>query len=93
MSEANIARLVDKLSQMRGAALKMGQFMSIQDAHALPEQLELVLRKVQNMAHYMPGWQMEVNITFKHTTLSYIMILGCDGEGARPGLANPLCII
>lgn len=30
MSEQNVARLVDKLSTMRGAALKLGQFMSIQ---------------------------------------------------------------
>lgn len=30
MSEANVRRLVDKLSRMRGAALKLGQFMSIQ---------------------------------------------------------------
>ncbi|KAG8960656.1 hypothetical protein FRC03_006288 [Tulasnella sp. 419] len=59
MSEANVARLVDKLSQMRGAALKLGQFMSIQDAHTLPDQIEKILRQVQNMAHYMPNWQME----------------------------------
>lgn len=30
MTEANLNRLVSKLSKMRGAALKMGQFMSIQ---------------------------------------------------------------
>ncbi|KAF8122955.1 hypothetical protein EV363DRAFT_1404361 [Boletus edulis] len=30
LTEANINRLVSKLSQMRGAALKLGQFMSIQ---------------------------------------------------------------
>jgi aarF domain-containing kinase len=30
LTEANIKRLVSKLSQMRGAALKLGQFMSIQ---------------------------------------------------------------
>lgn len=30
MSEANVRRLVDKLSRMRGAALKVGQFISIQ---------------------------------------------------------------
>ncbi len=30
LSEANVRRLVDKLSKMRGAALKLGQFMSIQ---------------------------------------------------------------
>lgn len=85
MSEANISRLVDKLSRMRGAALKIGQFMSIQgafpllvfcrlygfadpvwgrvDAHVLPEQIEKVLRQVQNSAHYMPNWQMEVPIS------------------------------
>ncbi|KAG8908225.1 hypothetical protein FRB99_008290 [Tulasnella sp. 403] len=61
MSEANVTRLVNKLSQMRGAALKLGQFMSIQDAHVLPEQIEQILRRVQNAAHYMPQWQMEVD--------------------------------
>jgi len=30
LSEANIERLVNKLSKMRGAALKLGQFLSIQ---------------------------------------------------------------
>ncbi|KAG8984223.1 hypothetical protein FRB90_005473, partial [Tulasnella sp. 427] len=59
MSEANVNRLVNKLSQMRGAALKLGQFMSIQDAHVLPDQIEAILRRVQNAAHYMPTWQME----------------------------------
>ncbi|KAH7337496.1 ABC1 family-domain-containing protein [Rhizoctonia solani] len=59
MSEANVSRLVDKLSRMRGAALKLGQFLSIQDAHVLPEQIERVLRQVQNNAHYMPNSQLE----------------------------------
>ncbi len=76
MSEANVSRLVDKLSRMRGAALKLGQFMSIQgtdsfwltyrysraiDSHVLPPQVEQIFRRVQNSAHYMPGWQMEVS--------------------------------
>jgi aarF domain-containing kinase len=30
MSDANIRRLVSTLGRMRGAALKLGQFMSIQ---------------------------------------------------------------
>jgi aarF domain-containing kinase len=30
MTESNVKRLVSKLTQMRGAALKIGQFMSIQ---------------------------------------------------------------
>ncbi|GAA6062932.1 hypothetical protein JCM10212_005945 [Sporobolomyces blumeae] len=59
LSEANIERLVDKLSKMRGAALKLGQFLSIQDTKLLPPQLEAVLHRVQNSAHYMPEWQTE----------------------------------
>ncbi|KAH8078324.1 ABC1 family-domain-containing protein [Filobasidium floriforme] len=59
MSEANVRRLVGKLSQMRGAALKLGQFMSIQDTNMLPEQLERVLQQVQANADYMPDWQLE----------------------------------
>lgn len=35
MTEANITRLVSKLSQMRGAALKLGQFLSIQGEYPL----------------------------------------------------------
>lgn len=37
MTEANIKRLVAKLVQMRGAALKLGQFMSIQGIEFLLE--------------------------------------------------------
>lgn len=79
MTEANIKRLVSKLSQMRGAALKLGQFMSIQgqstltddifrqltrlqqDTHVLPPEVDKIFRRVQDSAHYMPDWQMEVS--------------------------------
>ena len=59
MSEQNVARLVDKLSTMRGAALKLGQFLSIQETKLLPPQIENVLHRVQNSANYMPAWQMD----------------------------------
>ncbi|OCH84962.1 ABC1-domain-containing protein [Obba rivulosa] len=59
LTEGNIKRLVSKLTQMRGAALKLGQFMSIQDSHVLPLEIEDIFRRVQDSAHYMPDWQME----------------------------------
>ena len=79
MTEANIKRLVSKLTEMRGAALKLGQFMSIQgqsrttvhrdlllmsitDTHILPPDLDRIFRRVQDSAHYMPDWQMEVRL-------------------------------
>ena len=34
MTEANLTRLVSKLTRMRGAALKVGQFLSIQGSCA-----------------------------------------------------------
>ncbi|GAA5911873.1 protein kinase COQ8 [Sporobolomyces salmoneus] len=63
LSEANVERLVSKLSKMRGAALKLGQFMSIQDTKLLSPQLEQVLHRVQNSANYMPEWQTERVLT------------------------------
>ena len=36
LTEGNVKRLVSKLTQMRGAALKMGQFMSIQGLNLAP---------------------------------------------------------
>ncbi|KAK4152946.1 nuclear protein Es2-domain-containing protein [Chaetomidium leptoderma] len=57
LSPANMERLVAKLSRMRGAALKVGQLMSFQDAKMLPAPIQEVLQRVQDRADYMPGWQ------------------------------------
>lgn len=51
-------RLVSKLTKMRGAALKLGQMLSIQDNKMLPPELEEVLLRVQNSANFMPEKQM-----------------------------------
>ncbi|KAI9281942.1 ABC1 family-domain-containing protein [Sporodiniella umbellata] len=65
LSESNVNRLVEKLSRMRGAALKMGQMLSIQGIQAagkssgMPPQLEQVLLRVHDSANYMPQKQME----------------------------------
>ena len=57
LSAGNMERLVAKLSRMRGAALKMGQMMSFQDAKMLPAPIQEVLQRVQDRADYMPAWQ------------------------------------
>ncbi|KAG1791065.1 ABC1-domain-containing protein [Suillus plorans] len=59
LTEANITHLVSKLSQMRGTALKLGQFMSIQDTHLLPPEVDKIFCHVQDSTHYMPDWQMQ----------------------------------
>ncbi|KXL50791.1 hypothetical protein M433DRAFT_416555 [Acidomyces richmondensis BFW] len=57
LSEANMNRLVAKLSRMRGAALKLGQMMSFQDSKLLPPTINAVLQRVQDSADYMPSSQ------------------------------------
>ncbi|KAK9479126.1 ABC1 family-domain-containing protein [Lipomyces japonicus] len=59
MSPANLEMLVRRLSKMRGAALKLGQMMSFQDASFLPTEIQQVLTKVQDSADYMPKRQLE----------------------------------
>ncbi|CRG88800.1 Protein ABC1 homolog, mitochondrial [Talaromyces islandicus] len=56
-SAGNMERLVAKLSKMRGAALKLGQMMSLQDSKMLPEPIAVVLQRVQDRADYMPRSQ------------------------------------
>ncbi|KAK5105703.1 hypothetical protein LTR62_002355 [Meristemomyces frigidus] len=57
LSEANLNRLVAKLSRMRGAALKLGQMISFQDSKVLPGTINTVLQRVQDSADYMPASQ------------------------------------
>ncbi|KAI5288101.1 hypothetical protein KEM52_001302 [Ascosphaera acerosa] len=57
LSRANVERLVAKLSRMRGAALKIGQMMSIQDAKMMPEAVREIMQRVQDQANYMPAAQ------------------------------------
>ncbi|AGO10174.1 AaceriAAR181Wp [[Ashbya] aceris (nom. inval.)] len=59
LSDSNIARITKKFSQMRGAALKIGQMMSFQDSKVLPAELYQILSRVQNSAHYMPQRQLD----------------------------------
>ncbi|KAJ3110034.1 hypothetical protein HK100_003173 [Physocladia obscura] len=58
-SPKNVDRIVARLSRMRGAALKLGQMLSIQDSNMLPKELEQILLRVQNSANYMPDSQLE----------------------------------
>lgn len=59
LTPTNIDRIVSKLTRMRGAALKLGQMLSIQDSSMLPKDLETILLRVQNNANYMPDSQLQ----------------------------------
>mmetsp|Transcript_16121 Transcript_16121/g.26334 ORF Transcript_16121/g.26334 Transcript_16121/m.26334 type:complete len:565 (+) Transcript_16121:155-1849(+) len=59
LSEANSERIASTLCRMRGAALKLGQMMSIQDDSVLPPQLAVALDRVRQGADRMPKHQLE----------------------------------
>ena len=47
---------------MRGAALKLGQMLSLQDEASLPSSLSKALERVKQAADYMPKRQLEAQL-------------------------------
>uniref|UniRef100_A0A667XY63 Coenzyme Q8B n=1 Tax=Myripristis murdjan TaxID=586833 RepID=A0A667XY63_9TELE len=58
LSEANAERIVNTLCKVRGAALKIGQMLSIQDNSFINPQLQKIFERVRQSADFMPIWQM-----------------------------------
>lgn len=58
-SPNNAERIVDTLCKVRGAALKLGQILSIQDSNVVSPQLVNAFERVRQAADYMPDWQVE----------------------------------
>jgi len=58
-SDANINRLAEGLLKMRGAALKLGQFLSFQEDSKLPPALLKALERCRREAYIMPDIQLE----------------------------------
>lgn len=59
MTPANAARLADELSRMRGAAMKMGQLLSMEAGEVLPPELAQILARLRAEAHTMPPAQLK----------------------------------
>ncbi|XP_055547204.1 atypical kinase COQ8B, mitochondrial [Wyeomyia smithii] len=59
LSPSNCERIVDTLCKVRGAALKLGQILSIQDSNVVSPQLVKAFERVRQAADYMPDWQVE----------------------------------
>uniref|UniRef100_A0A8B9H1C9 Atypical kinase COQ8A, mitochondrial n=1 Tax=Astyanax mexicanus TaxID=7994 RepID=A0A8B9H1C9_ASTMX len=58
VSEANAERVVRTLCKVRGAALKLGQMLSIQDDAFINPQLAKIFERVRQSADFMPTKQM-----------------------------------
>uniref|UniRef100_A0A8C5PJV3 Atypical kinase COQ8A, mitochondrial n=1 Tax=Leptobrachium leishanense TaxID=445787 RepID=A0A8C5PJV3_9ANUR len=58
LTEANAERIVRTLCKVRGAALKLGQMLSIQDDAFINPQLQKIFERVRQSADFMPIKQM-----------------------------------
>jgi predicted unusual protein kinase regulating ubiquinone biosynthesis (AarF/ABC1/UbiB family) len=54
----NLHQVADKLSSMRGAAMKMGQLLSMDSGNLLPDELSSILERLRSDAVTMPMSQL-----------------------------------
>lgn len=54
LTPANARRIADRLAEMRGAAMKVGQLLSLDSGQVLPAQFAEVLERLRADAHPMP---------------------------------------
>ena len=59
LTPANVGRLADQLSHLRGAAMKLGQMISMDAGDVLPPELSAILARLRNSAHHMPPPQLQ----------------------------------
>lgn len=59
LTPANTMRLTDGLSHLRGAALKLGQMLSMDTGLVLPDDLTAILARMRDDARHMPPKQLQ----------------------------------
>ncbi len=58
LTPANIGRITDELARMRGAAMKVGQLVSLDAGEVLPPELADIMARLRAEADYMPPRQL-----------------------------------
>ncbi|WP_300034742.1 AarF/ABC1/UbiB kinase family protein [uncultured Roseobacter sp.] len=59
LTPANLGRITRELSRMRGAAMKMGQLLSMEGDDFLPPEMAEILARLRNDADFMPPRQLK----------------------------------
>ena len=63
LTPANALRITQQLSQMRGAAMKVGQLLSMDAGDLLPPEVANILARLRSDAHAMPERQVQAVLT------------------------------
>ncbi len=58
LTPANATRVTNQLSKLRGAAMKLGQMISMDAGDVLPAELTSILARLRDSAHSMPAAQL-----------------------------------
>ena len=58
LTPANALRVTEQLSRLRGAAMKLGQMISMDAGDMLPAELTIILARLRDAAHFMPPLQL-----------------------------------
>lgn len=58
LTPANALRVTEQLSRLRGAAMKLGQMLSLDAGDVLPSELTQILGRLRDAAHVMPSAQL-----------------------------------
>ena len=59
LTPANALRVADQLSHLRGAAMKLGQMISMDAGDMLPPELATIMARLRDRAHHMPPQQLQ----------------------------------
>lgn len=59
LTPGNVTRITDQLAKMRGAAMKIGQLMSMDTGDVLPPELAEIMARLRDDAHIMPPAQLK----------------------------------
>ena len=59
MTPGNLRRMADQLDRMRGAAMKVGQLISMDAGEVLPPELADIMARLRDQAHFMPPKQLK----------------------------------
>ncbi len=59
LTPANVSRIADQLAKMRGAAMKIGQLVSMDTGDVLPPELAQIMARLRDDAHFMPPAQLK----------------------------------
>ena len=59
LTPANVGKIADRLSHLRGAAMKLGQMISMDAGDLLPAELSAIMGRLRDNAHHMPPAQLQ----------------------------------